>query len=108
MCKICIARRLVVDISCDAMRILCLSLAGRWWRAECETGELGRHRFQFYGKCKQVQVDLGHIKKVELFLKTSWIIVIDFGAAHKLIGNALPISARVGKAKLAMNLVHYR
>ena len=24
----------------DAMRILCLSLAGRWWRAECETGQL--------------------------------------------------------------------
>ena len=24
----------------DAMRILCLSLAGRWWRAECELGEL--------------------------------------------------------------------
>ena len=40
MCKICIARRLVVDISRDSMRILCLSLAGRWWRAECETGQL--------------------------------------------------------------------
>ena len=25
----------------DAMRILCLSLAGRWWRAEWETGEFG-------------------------------------------------------------------
>ena len=22
------------------MRILCLSLVGRWWRAECNTGEL--------------------------------------------------------------------
>ena len=50
--------------------------------------QLGHHRFQFYDKCKQVQVDLGHIKKVELFektkllfsnlfLKISWIIVID-------------------------------
>ena len=28
------------------------------------------------------------------------------GAAHKLIGNALPISAIVGKVKLAMNLGH--
>ena len=28
------------------------------------------------------------------------------GAAHKLIGNALPISARVCKVKIAMNLVH--
>ena len=28
------------------------------------------------------------------------------GAAHKLIGNALPISARVCKVKLAMNLVY--
>ena len=28
------------------------------------------------------------------------------GVAHKLIGNTLPISARVGKAKLAMNLEH--
>ena len=28
------------------------------------------------------------------------------GTAHKLIGNALPISARVGKTKLAMNVVH--
>ena len=27
--------------------------------------------------------------------------------AHKLIGNELPISARVGKATLAMNLVHF-
>ena len=26
----------------DAMRILCLSLAGRWWRPECETGQLER------------------------------------------------------------------
>ena len=50
--------------------------------------QLGRHRFQFYDKCKQVQVDLGRIKKVELFekskllfsnlfLKISQIIVID-------------------------------
>ena len=51
--------------------------------------QLGRHRFQFYDKCKQVQVDLGRIKKkVELFekskllfsnlfLKISRIIVID-------------------------------
>ena len=27
----------------DEMRILYLSLAGRWWRAECKTGE-------YYGK----------------------------------------------------------
>ena len=40
MCKIYIARHLVVDISRDAMQILCLSLAGRWWRAECEMGHL--------------------------------------------------------------------
>ena len=40
MCKICIPWRLVVKISRDAMRILCLSLAGRWWRAEWETGQL--------------------------------------------------------------------
>ena len=40
MCKICIARRWVVDISRDAMQILCLSRAGRWWRAEWEMGEL--------------------------------------------------------------------
>ena len=26
--------------SSDALRILCLSLVGRWWRAEWETGEL--------------------------------------------------------------------
>ena len=39
-CKICIARRLVVAIFLWCMRILCLSLAGRCWRAECETGEL--------------------------------------------------------------------
>ena len=49
---------------------------------------LGRHRFQIYGKCKQVQVDLGRLKKVELFeknkllftnlfLKISRIIVIN-------------------------------
>ena len=30
----------------------------------------------------------------------------ELGAAHKLIGNALPISAKVCKVKLAMNLVH--
>ena len=47
-----------------------------------------RHRFQFCDKCKQVQVDLGRIKKIELFeknkllftnlfLKISRIIVID-------------------------------
>ena len=33
-------------------------------------------------------------------------IALYIGTTHKLIGNALPISARVGKAKLAMNLVH--
>ena len=31
--------------------------------------QLGRHPFQFYDKCKQVQVDLGRIKKVKLFEK---------------------------------------
>ena len=40
MCKICIARRWLSTFSRDAMRILCLSLAGRWWRAERETGQL--------------------------------------------------------------------
>ena len=30
----------LLTFSRDAMRILCLSLAGRWWRAECYTGEL--------------------------------------------------------------------
>ena len=40
MCKICIARRLLSTFSHDAMRILCLSLAGSWWRAEWETGQL--------------------------------------------------------------------
>ena len=41
MCKICILRGAwLLTFSRDAMRILCLSLAGRWWRAECETREL--------------------------------------------------------------------
>ena len=51
MCKICIAQCLVVVIfpwcnanlstfSRDAMRILCLSLAGRWWHAEWEMDQL--------------------------------------------------------------------
>ena len=40
MCKICIARRLVVNTFHDTMQILCLSLAGRWWRTEWETGQL--------------------------------------------------------------------
>ena len=31
--------------------------------------QLGHHRFQFYDKCKQIQVDLSRIKKVELFEK---------------------------------------
>ena len=26
----------------DAIQILCLSLAGRWWRAEWETGQLNK------------------------------------------------------------------
>ena len=36
--------------------------------------QLGRHRFQFYYKYKQVQVDLGHIKKVELFEKKKLLL----------------------------------
>ena len=40
MCKICIARAWMSTFSRDAMQILCLSLAGRWWRAECETSQL--------------------------------------------------------------------
>ena len=28
--------------SINAMPILCLSLVGRWWRAECETGQFCR------------------------------------------------------------------
>ena len=32
--------------------------------------------------------------------------IVYLGTARKLIGNALPISARVGKVKLAMNLGH--
>ena len=31
---------------------------------------------------------------------------VSLGTTRKLIGNTLPISAKVGKAKLAMNLVH--
>ena len=32
----------------DAMRILCLSLAGRWWRTEWETGQLLGANLTFY------------------------------------------------------------
>ena len=42
-------------------------------------------------------------------MKTSFCwykAIIRLGVAHKLIGNALPISARVCKVKLAINLVH--
>ena len=30
----------ISTFSRDAMQVLCLSLAGRWWRAKCETGQL--------------------------------------------------------------------
>ena len=39
MCKIVLRGAWLSTFSRDAMRILCLSLAGRWWRAESETGE---------------------------------------------------------------------
>ena len=41
MCKI-LRGAWLSTFSRDAMRILCLSLAGRWWPAECETGEFTR------------------------------------------------------------------
>ena len=34
-----------------------------------KSSSLGPHRFQFYDKCKQVQVDLSRMKKVKLFEK---------------------------------------
>ena len=40
MCKFVLHGVWLSTFSRDAMRILCLSQAGRWWRAEFETGEL--------------------------------------------------------------------
>ena len=41
----------------DAMRIMCLSLAGRWWRAEWETGLLTFGRFEASLYLKSLWVD---------------------------------------------------
>ena len=44
--------------------------------------QLGRHRFQFYDKCEQVQVDLGCIKK-------SWTRAVVSLKRHKSCRNIL-------------------
>ena len=73
MCKICIARRLVVDISRDAMRILCLSLAGRWWRSECELGQF--NDFQVYTSWNYLHTCTTYSRVAMIstyWLKTRW------------------------------------
>ena len=78
-----------IQKTCASQSFQTLHVPRLHWAKSHHQIQLGRHRFQFYDKCKQVQVDLGRIKKVELFeknnkllftnlfLKISRIIVID-------------------------------
>ena len=57
------------------------------------------------------RVDVQHVRQLGHLVGRVWFVfeftlLTSLGAAHKLIGNALPISAIVCKVILAMNLVH--